>query len=272
MNFFPFIHSLLYWPTSVLVESPLYPHWLNNLKARELEDTITPLIHGLVLEVGAGDTAKKARILQNSPKIVRYVATDYSSWDDEFAQNEKKISLLGEITSRFFGFRSRGHLDMVCDAMQLPFANSVFHTHISFEVLEHIHDPFAYFSEAARVVKPGGRIILSVPAFYRVHGVGPRHDFDYFRYMPGFFYEIARKNDCKCVAVLHNTGLGTTIAQMTNQYIIEIIRKSTIILRLALIPCAAILFPITNSIGYLIDLFPDIRFANRYMVVLQKQA
>jgi ubiquinone/menaquinone biosynthesis C-methylase UbiE len=45
----------------------------------------------------------------------------------------------------------------------LPFPNEQFDIIASFETIEHIADPAAAISEFARVLKPGGRVFLSVP-------------------------------------------------------------------------------------------------------------
>jgi SAM-dependent methyltransferase len=55
-------------------------------------------------------------------------------------------------------------LDAVADAARLPFADGSIANIILFDVLHHIEFPVRFFDEAARVLKPGGRIILSEPA------------------------------------------------------------------------------------------------------------
>ena len=49
------------------------------------------------------------------------------------------------------------------DVLNLAFAESVFDGIISVEVIEHIHDPEAYLSEARRALKDGGVFILTTP-------------------------------------------------------------------------------------------------------------
>ena len=49
------------------------------------------------------------------------------------------------------------------NALRLPFADGTFDHVIASEVLEHIPDDTAAMSEIARVVKPGGRVAVTVP-------------------------------------------------------------------------------------------------------------
>lgn len=49
------------------------------------------------------------------------------------------------------------------DALRLPFADNTFDCVICSEVLEHIIDYEAAIAEIARVIKPGGRLAVSVP-------------------------------------------------------------------------------------------------------------
>jgi SAM-dependent methyltransferase len=66
-------------------------------------------------------------------------------------------------------------LDLVADAQRLPFAASVLSNIVMFDVLHHLEFPPLLFLEAARVLRPGGRIVMVDPAitlgsslFYRV--------------------------------------------------------------------------------------------------------
>ena len=51
------------------------------------------------------------------------------------------------------------------DATRLPFADASFDRIIASEVLEHVPDDSAAFAELARVLKPGGTIAITVPAW-----------------------------------------------------------------------------------------------------------
>ena len=54
-------------------------------------------------------------------------------------------------------------IDAVLDAHHLPFHNATFDNMILFDVLHHLHDPAQFFSEAQKVLKRKGRIVLMEP-------------------------------------------------------------------------------------------------------------
>jgi SAM-dependent methyltransferase len=62
--------------------------------------------------------------------------------------------------------RERGfRLGVVSDGYALPFADESFELVCLFDALEHIPDEARALSEAARVLAPGGRVVISVPAY-----------------------------------------------------------------------------------------------------------
>jgi len=83
-------------------------------------------------------------------------------------------------------------LDAVADAQTLPFAEESFDNIVLFDVLHHLPRPRAFFGEAIRVLRKGGRLVMVEPAmtpvstlFYRffhpepvVMGVDPLADQD----------------------------------------------------------------------------------------------
>jgi SAM-dependent methyltransferase len=66
-------------------------------------------------------------------------------------------------------------LDCVADAQRLPFADACAANIVMVDVLHHLEFPIAFFREAARVLRPGGRVLMVEPAitwgsslFYRL--------------------------------------------------------------------------------------------------------
>jgi SAM-dependent methyltransferase len=62
-------------------------------------------------------------------------------------------------------------LDAVCDAQRLPFTSGAFANVMMVDVLHHVERPLYALSEAARVLRPGGRLIFCEPAITPLSGL-----------------------------------------------------------------------------------------------------
>lgn len=62
-------------------------------------------------------------------------------------------------------------LDTVCDAQRIPFADASFSNIVMMDVLHHIEFPVRALREFARVLKPGGRLIVCEPAITPLSGI-----------------------------------------------------------------------------------------------------
>lgn len=69
-------------------------------------------------------------------------------------------------------------LDYVADIQTMPVADASFDTVLSAEVLEHVPDPEKALREIIRVLKPGGKLVMSIPHLMYLHN--EPHDF--YRY------------------------------------------------------------------------------------------
>ena len=71
-----------------------------------------------------------------------------------------------------------GDLDVLADLHRLPFRDRCADAVISTQTLEHLREPRAFFAEAARVLRPGGRLYLTAPQGFREH----QAPHDYWRF------------------------------------------------------------------------------------------
>lgn len=69
-------------------------------------------------------------------------------------------------------------LDAVADLSALPFADSTFDAALNIVTLEHLREPGLALGELARVLKPGGVLLVIAPHEWEVH----QAPHDYFRY------------------------------------------------------------------------------------------
>lgn len=76
--------------------------------------------------------------------------------------------------------------DVQGDGAALPFADGVFDAVICAELLEHVYDPRAVVREMQRVLKPGGRLLITVPFLVQIHGDPD----DYGRYTDSFWRRL----------------------------------------------------------------------------------
>ncbi len=85
----------------------------------------------------------------------------------------------GQVAGRYLAtdLRLLTSVDFASDAAALPLADHSVDVVVSLELLEHVLEPTAVLAEVARILKPGGTLLVSVPSTV------PRHDdHDYWRF------------------------------------------------------------------------------------------
>ncbi len=69
-------------------------------------------------------------------------------------------------------------IEVLGDISELPFRDNSFDAVINIQVLEHLKEPGVGMNEMARVLKPGGELILTTVQCWEIH----QHPNDFFRY------------------------------------------------------------------------------------------
>jgi SAM-dependent methyltransferase len=104
--------------------------------------------------------------------------------------------------------------DVVYSGARLPFDDASFDTVLSNQVGEHVPDPGAFFAELARVLRPGGRLILTVPFSHRIHS----EPHDYHRFTKYALAEHARRVRLTVERLTPRGGFWAVIGQkLTSQ-------------------------------------------------------
>ncbi len=145
-----------------------------------LQYSITlPLIvkyaHGVLIDVGCGRTPYKKYLL---PLVSKYDGLDIKPHSAE-------VNIIADVQN----------MNMIDD--------ETYDTAICLEVLEHIPDPSKALSEIRRILRPGGRLIISVPHLSRLHDL-PN---DYFRFTQYGISILLEQSGFKVTELLIKGGL-----------------------------------------------------------------
>ena len=112
---------------------------------------------GLTLDIG-GDNLMKEYITNSS---INYVSLNYSYGDE----NDQRYQC-----------------DIIANAMDMPEVKTDFYDNVwCFQVLEHVDEPLDLLKESYRILKPGGRVIFSVPQTNILHEA-PHHFYNFTKY------------------------------------------------------------------------------------------
>jgi SAM-dependent methyltransferase len=103
-------------------------------------DRAAPSASGRLLDVGCGDKPWQPTF---APRVDAYVGLDVEG--------------------------AHGRPDVVYDGERIPFDDAAFDTVLSNQVLEHVPDPRRLWADMVRVLRPGGRLIVTVPFSFRLH-------------------------------------------------------------------------------------------------------
>jgi SAM-dependent methyltransferase len=122
-----------------------------------IEDAVDEFARGLpararVLDAGAGEGRYKSRFGK-----ARYVGLDLA---------------IGDAAWNYAG------LDALGDLNALPFGDETFDAALNVVTLEHVREPARVLAELARVLKPGGELLLVAPQDWERH----QEPHDYYRY------------------------------------------------------------------------------------------
>lgn len=170
------------------------PVFLTSLRLNNaLECAIKPHVHQVnkCLDVGCG----------NRPYEYMFKAGSYIGVDVESSGRPAEMK----------------QADHYYDGKTLPFSDDTFDMVISTQVLEHVPNPTNVLMEMARVCKPNGSLIVSLPFVYQEH----EEPYDFFRFTSFGFEELAQRAGLEVEVMKKDSTAIETIAILINVYMMH---------------------------------------------------
>lgn len=106
-----------------------------------------------LLDAGAGECQ-----FRHFCDHLRYVSQDFGQYDGS-----------GDSSGLQTGKWDTSKIDIICDIVQIPEPDQSFDAILCTEVLEHLPEPQLALKEFARLLKPGGRLIMTAPFISLTH-------------------------------------------------------------------------------------------------------
>lgn len=153
---------------------------------------------GRLLDIGCADGSLRHRL----PGNCDYVGLDYPT-----------------TATTLYGTRP----EVFGDAAQLPFAADSFDCVAILDVLEHLRDPQECLTEARRVLKPSGAVLVHVPFLYPLHD----EPFDFWRITEHGLREIAGKAGLRIDTLQHEGAPSETAALIVNLALARMVLRVT---------------------------------------------
>ncbi len=115
--------------------------------------------------------------------------------------------------------RCLGVADYFYDGSSFPFDDEEFDTVVCNQVLEHVFNPEGFLGEIARVLKPGGQLLLTVPFVWDEH----EQPYDYARYSSFGLHALLERRCFKVIEHQKTCADASIIFQLINTYIYKLV-------------------------------------------------
>jgi SAM-dependent methyltransferase len=153
-----------------------------------------------------------------------YVDSFYAAQAARFKKTDLILDIGGEKKSRKGQFNINDYAekvfylnidpetkpDFLSDAAEIPVKNNHFNVVVCSQLLEHVIDPIKVLKEIFRVLKPGGKLLLSTPFLYRIHP----DPIDYARYTDFYWHTNLSQIGFKKIKVESHGYFFSVLANM----------------------------------------------------------
>lgn len=147
--------------------------------------------------------------------------------------------------------RNLGFADDFYDGTVFPYKNESFDSVLCNQVLEHIFFPDSFIVELARVIKPGGRMLITVPFIWDEH----EQPNDYARYTTYGLKSILERNGFRVIEQRRLLADPSIFCQLFNAYVFKKWRSNIFIWNIIITIC--VIFPLNICGRWLFRLLPD---------------
>ena len=129
--------------------------------------------------------------------------------------SRSKVSLQNASASVLtFNIDYKAKPDVIGDALSLPFKRSSFDQVLILETIEHVADPDRCLAECVRVLKEEGKLFLTMPFLYQVHG----DPYDFQRWTADKLELELRKHNFSEISVVPMGGLLAVMHDLMHSY------------------------------------------------------
>lgn len=140
--------------------------------------------------------------------------------------------------------RAKGVANFYYDGVEFPFEVEQFDSVLCNQVFEHVFNPDNFIAEISRVLKPSGKLLLSVPFVWDEH----EQPNDYARYSSFALKYILQKNGFRVIGQIKTCADLTCIFQLINAYLYKIFMNRSMAVQMVLTATVIAFFNITGSI------------------------
>lgn len=145
-------------------------------------------------------------------------------------------------TADMFGMQRRPGI-LYYDGIRIPVANASVDHVLTSEVLEHVPDENLFMADIARVLRPGGSLILTVPWSARLHHL-PN---DFRRLTPSGLAALLDKHGFVDIKIEER---GSAVAVIANKLVVQsiaLVRPKSLLVGLWTLPLAVLVVPLAGA-------------------------